>query len=75
MSTKPLTKVQMQVLNFMHLYFHENDQLPPPDALQEYFGWKSPNAVTCAREALERKGWIERNAAGKYRFARNKVAP
>ena len=74
MSSKPLTKKQMEVLNFMHLYFRENDQLPPPDAIQKHFGWKSPNAVTCAREVLELKGWIERNAAGKYRFYRQKVA-
>ena len=73
MNIKPLTKKQMAVLNFMHLYFRENDQLPPPDAIQNRFGWKSPNAVTCMRESLAAKGWIERNEAGKFRFARPKV--
>jgi len=72
-NSKPLTKKQMEVLNFMHLYFRDNDQLPPPDAIQARFGWKSPNAVTCARKALESKGWIELNEAGKFRFYRPKV--
>lgn len=74
MSIKPLTKKQMDVLNFMHLYFLENDQLPPPDAIQSRFGWKSPNAVTCIRDVLAAKGIIEHNEAGKFRFTRKKDA-
>lgn len=70
MNNKPLTKRQMELLNFMHLYFQQNDQLPPPEAIKEYFGWKSNNAVTCARDVLEKRGWIEKNATGKYRFVR-----
>jgi len=73
MNSKPLTKKQMAVLNFMHLYFRENDQLPSVNAMRCYFGWSSENSGTCFQSALEQKGWIERNAAGKYRFARPKV--
>lgn len=70
MKKMPLTKRQMEIFSFMRLYFMRNDQLPPPEALQERFGWKSAKAVTCARDVLAQKGWIEHNEAGKYRFTR-----
>lgn len=71
MSTKPLTKRQMEVLNFMKHYFMENDQLPTCQAIADRFGWASPNAAKTMQTALEVRGWIEKNAAGKYRFVRS----
>lgn len=70
LTRKPLTGHQARVMAFMRSYFAENDQLPPPEALRDHFGWKSENSVTEIRKTLERKGWIERNAAGKHRFTR-----
>jgi SOS-response transcriptional repressor LexA len=74
MSIRPLSKKQMELLSFMRFYFARNDQLPSAEAIRDHFGWSSPNAAHCAREVLERKGWIERNEAGKYRFSRNREA-
>ena len=70
MNTNPLTKRQMEILNFMHRYFFENDQLPGTEAIMEEFGFASDNAVSDHRKALVSKGWIELNAAGKYRFVK-----
>ena len=74
MSKKPLTRRQMEVLNFMHLYFMENDQLPGTEAIMDRFGFTSDNAVSDYRKVLVAKGWIEKNAAGKYRFVRVREA-
>lgn len=74
MNTKPLTRRQMEVLNFMRLYFQENDQLPGTEAIMERFGFASDNAVSDFRKALVSKGYIEKNAAGKYRFVRVREA-
>ena len=74
MSTKPinnrLTKLQARAMDFMRAYFAENDQLPPSEAMQAFFGWKSQNSVVEMRAVLARKGFIEKNACGKHRFAR-----
>lgn len=69
-----LTRHQARVLAFMHQYFRENDQLPGTAALRDQFGWKSENSVVLIREVLDRKGYIEKNAVGKYRFTRQKEA-
>lgn len=64
-----LTDRQAQVLLFMWEFYEANDQLPPCMFICAHFGWKSPNAVQTHVEALESKGWIERNTVGKYKFA------
>ena len=67
---KPLSEGQQKVFKFMCDYFDENDQLPSCEAIQVHFDWVSQNAALDYQKALEKKGWIERNAAGKYRFSR-----
>ncbi|TDS74394.1 LexA DNA binding domain-containing protein [Comamonas sp. JUb58] len=61
---------QMDVLNFMLAFHAENDQLPPKAEIARHFGFRSPNAAQCHVDALERKGFLERNRIGNLRFAR-----
>lgn len=65
-----LTTKQAEVLAFMREFFDANDQLPPASVLRARFGWASDNAAATYQATLARKGVIERNAVGKYRFAR-----
>jgi SOS-response transcriptional repressor LexA len=67
-----LTKTQEIVLDFIVQFFADNDQLPPMHAIATQFGWASVNAAQEVCAQLVRKGFIERNAVGKYRFARVK---
>ena len=64
---------QQQVLGFMLQFLAENDQLPPMSAIAAYFGFKSPNSAQDHAYALLRKGYLERNAIGNLRFAREKA--
>ncbi|CAA2106061.1 hypothetical protein [Variovorax paradoxus] len=66
-----LTLKQAEVLAFMREFFAENDQLPPAASLRTRFGWASDNAAATYLITLAKKGYIEHNAVGKYRFTRN----
>ena len=68
-----LTTRQQQVLGFMLQFFAENDQSPPMHAISSHFDFKSNNAAQDHVKVLERKGYLERNAVGNYRFARERV--
>lgn len=68
-----LTNRQREVLHFMRCFLLENDQLPPMHAIAEHFGHRSPNSAQNHLNALEGKGYIERNAVGKFRFVRDRV--
>jgi SOS-response transcriptional repressor LexA len=70
---RPLTPRQQEVLAFMREFFADNDQLPTLLAIARRFGWKSVNAAVVMTAILERKGFIEKNVLGKYRFSRPKV--
>lgn len=70
-----LTSRQEQVLAYMREFFTANDQLPPLHTIAKRFGWKSVNAAQSYASILEGKGYIERNAVGKYRFTRQDAAP
>lgn len=67
---RPLTSRQQQVLGFMREFFLDNDQIPPIHAIQEKFEFASINAATSHVMALARKGFIEKNLVGKWKFAR-----
>ncbi len=67
-----LTARQPLVLDFMQQFFAENDQPPPATAVAEHFGFKSLNSAYDHIKALERKGFIERNAVGNFRFVRER---
>lgn len=68
-----LTTRQQQVLGFMLQFLADNDQLPPMHVISSRFGFSSPNAAHEHVKALERKGFIERNAVGNFRFVRERV--
>jgi SOS-response transcriptional repressor LexA len=68
---RPLTKRQQQVLGFMREFFMSNDQIPPVYLIQEAFGFASATAATGHVAALARKGFIEKNAVGKWKFTRS----
>lgn len=69
-----LTEIQQRVLDFMRSFHAANDQLPTMRALSAHFEWKSGNAAVDHCRALEVHGKLEKNAMGKYRFARPKAA-
>jgi SOS-response transcriptional repressor LexA len=69
-----LTDIQQKVLDFMHTFHAANDQLPTMRALSDHFDWKSGNAAVEHCHALEVHGKLEKNAVGKYRFVRPRVA-
>lgn len=65
----PLTDKELGVLAFMRDFARTNDMLPPCQVIAARFGCASSTA-TYAQRRLEAKGWIEKNAVGKYRFSR-----
>ncbi|MGF6211795.1 hypothetical protein [Comamonas odontotermitis] len=65
------TPDQLGILAFMREFFTENDQLPPINVSAKRFGM-TPNAMQWHVNALVRFGYLEKNAVGKYRFARIK---
>lgn len=68
---KHLTNFQQQVFDYMVEFFKSNDQLPPIASISKKFD-KYPNQVQGLQVAFEKKGLIERNEVGKFRFARVK---
>ena len=64
-----LTPVQQDILDFMREYLGENDQLPPVSQVADKFGFHANGAQWHLAE-MARKGALEKNAAGRWRFAR-----
>jgi SOS-response transcriptional repressor LexA len=67
-AVKPITSGQRRVLRFMLAFYDANDQLPPLSAIAEHFGWESWNAAQTHVVQLAMRGYLERNAVGKWRF-------
>lgn len=65
-----LTHRQREILAYLYDFFNEKDQLPPLRMICERFRLSSQNSATDHMRMLERKGHIEKNAVGKYRFVR-----
>lgn len=65
---KSLSARQAEAFAFMVQFFAENDQLPPVATAMSTHMSIFPNHANEICIALEKKGWIERNAVGKYRF-------
>lgn len=62
-----------EVLAFCHQFFAENDQLPPQSAISKHFGFVEQVAQKYM-QYLADAGHLERNAVGKWRFARKGAA-
>jgi hypothetical protein len=56
----------------MQDFFHANDQLPPSAFVAAVFD-KHDNQIYEMFLGFERRGMIERNAVGKWRFTRGQV--
>lgn len=70
--SKPLTKLQSDVFDYMIEFFKANDQLPPVRSIAFLFD-KYDNQIHEMQIAFAKRGLIERNAVGKWRFTRVKV--
>ena len=68
-----LTNKQLSVYCFSQDYFKENDQIPTADAVTIHIGAKDRTAGYHHLRQLERKGYLERNAAGWFRFTRERI--
>jgi Mn-dependent DtxR family transcriptional regulator len=66
---QPLTDKELEVLACMRDFFRANDMPPPLKTISEALDI-SFSTVMVRQRGLEAKGWIQRNAVGKYRFAR-----
>ena len=65
-----LTDKQLSVFCFMQGFFKDNDQLPPNQLIADHVGSKERSTGSHFLSTLARKGYLERNAAGGYRFKR-----
>lgn len=65
-----LTNKQLAVFCYLQEFFRENDQLPPTQFIADRVGAKNRSSGTTLCQALASKGYLERNEAGGYRFAR-----
>jgi len=71
MSTRrPLTVKQRAVYNYMVEFFNENDQLPPTRSIQAEFGHLSQNTAVQSCLAIQKKGYLTKNAVSKQKFVR-----
>lgn len=64
----PITDKQRLVLDYMRAFFRTNDQLPTHQMLCARFNWTSLNSAAEHCAVLERRGLIERNVLGKFKF-------
>ena len=64
------TPRNLDVMVYLRHFFEQNDQLPPVERIAQHFGWSSTQSAQCHLDALQKHGLIERNAVGKFRFAR-----
>jgi SOS-response transcriptional repressor LexA len=65
---RPMTDRQKALLGFLRAFYEANDQLPPTQVIAGNFGWASTNSAQEHLVALWRRGYLERNAVGKWKF-------
>jgi SOS-response transcriptional repressor LexA len=70
---RPITPGQRRVLDFLRDFHAQNDQLPPIQAIAAHFGWSSWNAAQTHIMGLVKRGYLERNEVGKWRFSRAQI--
>ncbi|MCM8816111.1 MAG: transcriptional repressor LexA [Candidatus Omnitrophica bacterium] len=57
---KKITLRQAEILKFISSYIKNNGYSPCVEDIRLYFGFKSPNAVTCHLKSLIRKGYLSK---------------
>jgi SOS-response transcriptional repressor LexA len=67
--TAPLTPIQARVLAFMQQFFLANDQVPSNEMIADHFGWGSANSAHCHVQSLAKRGLLERNSVGRWKFS------
>lgn len=72
---RPPTDRQQEVFDFMVAFFVENHQTPPAHVIAKHFGFSSATASWGHIQALARKGLIERNTLGNWKFVHAAVVP
>lgn len=72
---RPPTDRQKEVFDFMVAFFIENHQIPPAHVIAKQLGFSSATASWCHIQALARKGFIERNSLGHWKFTHAAVVP
>jgi sulfur relay (sulfurtransferase) DsrC/TusE family protein len=65
-----LTNKQLDVYCYMQDFFKENDQLPSASLIVKHIGSADRTGGNYHFKALTAKGYLEKNAAGGYRFKR-----
>lgn len=65
----PLTDRELEVFVYARDFHRENDQIPPQAAVGRHFDCAQSTAAYWLHQ-LEKKGYLEKNVVGKYRFAR-----
>ena len=58
--SKPLTKRQGEIFDFIETYIDENNRPPTIQDIKDTFGFRSPQSVVDHLTALEKKGHIKR---------------
>ncbi len=67
---RKLSQLQIDVFSYLEEFFKENDQLPPVYVIALMFA-KYPNQIHEMLVGFEKRRMIEKNAVGKWRFARH----
>lgn len=67
---KMLTDRELDVLVYMKEFFRSEDMLPTLDMIAQHSGYTAPSGALNLCRSLQKKGYIERNQLGKWRFAR-----
>ncbi len=60
---RKLTGRQAEILRFINQFIKENGYSPSVEEIRKFFGFKSPNAVTCHLNSLRNKGFISRESS------------
>lgn len=60
MKKEPLTKVQKETLDFLHLYYKKKGYMPTIPEILKRFKLFSTNSGFHRLEKLSKKGWIKR---------------
>jgi len=67
---KKLTDKQQEIYDYMFQFFEVQDMPPPVYNIAEHFK-RCKNTIVTHQNALHKKGWIEVNVLGKFRFTRD----
>ncbi|MCX7706011.1 MAG: transcriptional repressor LexA [bacterium] len=71
---KKLTSRQIEILRFITTFIKNNGYGPSVEDVRLFFGFKSPNAVTCHIRSLINKGYLSKEL-GKARSIKIKFSP